>query len=60
MGIYEGLARELVGTEKIEWKKIVRAAERRIDSLLRGGSRFDAPEGTQVPTISAGAVAQPG
>ena len=23
LGIYEGLARELVGTEKIEWKKIV-------------------------------------
>jgi hypothetical protein len=23
MGIYEGLARELVGTEKIQWKKIV-------------------------------------
>jgi hypothetical protein len=23
MGIYEGLARELVGTEKVEWKKIV-------------------------------------
>jgi hypothetical protein len=23
MGIYEGLARELVGTEKIEWKRIV-------------------------------------
>jgi len=23
MGVYEGLARELVGTEKVEWKKIV-------------------------------------
>jgi hypothetical protein len=27
MGVYEGLARELVGTEKIEWKKIVIVSE---------------------------------
>ena len=40
MGIYEGLARELVGTEKIEWKKIVIVSE-----LCANAGGAEAPKG---------------
>jgi hypothetical protein len=40
MGIYEGLARELVGTEKIEWKKIVI-----VSKLCANAGGAEGPEG---------------
>jgi hypothetical protein len=40
MGIYEGLARELVGTEKVEWKKIVIVSE-----LCANAGGAEAPKG---------------
>jgi hypothetical protein len=39
MGIYEGLARELVGTEQIEWKKIV------ISKLCANAGGAEGPKG---------------
>ncbi len=40
LGIYESTARELVGTEKIEWKKIVI-----VSKLCENAGGADAPEG---------------
>jgi hypothetical protein len=40
LGIYEGLARELVGTEKIEWKKIVI-----VSKLCANAGGAEAPKG---------------
>jgi hypothetical protein len=40
MGIYEGLARELVGTEKIEWKKVVV-----VSKLCENAGGAEGPEG---------------
>ncbi len=40
MGIYEGLARELIGTEKIEWKKIVI-----VSKLCANAGGAEAPKG---------------